>query len=67
MYMSQPTRPAFLDLKIGTCAPSLLVQIVVGNFVGPDDVAEPSQTPLVKSIDFGYVPFDNSPAFRAVQ
>ena len=46
--MSQPTKPAFLDLKIDTCAPSLVVQIVVGNFVGPEDVADPSQTTNVE-------------------
>ena len=47
--------------------PSLLVQVIVGNFVGPEDVADPSQTAVVKNIDFIYVPLDNSPAFRAVQ
>ena len=65
--MSQPSKPAFLDFKIDTCAPSLLIQVVVGNFVGPEDVADPSQTAVVKGIDFVYVPFDNSPAFRAIQ
>jgi len=34
--MPQPPKLALLDLEIGTCAPSLLVQIVVGNFVEPD-------------------------------
>ena len=60
--MPQPTKLASLDLKIDTYVPSLLVQIAVGNFVGPEDVADPLQTPIVKSIDFVYVPFDNSPA-----
>jgi len=64
--MSQPSKPAFLDFKIDTCAPSLLVQVIVGNFVGPEDVVDPSQTAIVTGIDFVYVPFDNSPAFRAV-
>ena len=65
--MSQSSKPAFLDFKINTCASSLLVQVIVGKFVGPEDVADPSQTAIVKSIDFVYVPLDNSPAFRAVQ
>ena len=46
--MSQPPKAAFLDLKMDTCAPSLLVQIVVGNFVGPGDVKDPLQTVVVK-------------------
>ena len=65
--MSQPSKPTFLDFKIYTCAPSLLVKVIVGNFLGSEDVADPSQTAIVKSIDFVYVPLDNSPAFRAVQ
>ena len=65
--MSQPSKPAFLDFKIYTCAPSLLVQVIVGNFAGPEDVADPSQTAIVKSIDFVYVPLDNSPAVRALK
>ena len=65
--MSQPSKQAFLDFKIPTCAPSLLVQVIVGNFVGPGDVADLSQTVVVKNIDFIYVPLDNSPAFRSVQ
>ena len=64
--MSQPSKPAFLDFKIHTSS-SLLVQVIVGNFVGPEDVADPSQTVVVKNIDFSYVPLDNSRAFRAVQ
>lgn len=65
--MPRPSKPEFLDSKIDTCAPSLLIQVVVGNFVGLEDVADLSQTAVVKSIDFVYVPFDNSPAFRAIQ
>jgi len=65
--MSQPSQLAFFDFEIYTCAPSPLVQVVVGNFVGPEDVADPLQTAIVKSIDFVYVPLDNSPAFRAVK
>ena len=65
--MSQPSKPSFLDFKIDTCAPSLLIQVVVGNFVGPEDVADPLQTAVVKGIDFVYVPFDNSPEFTAIQ
>ena len=48
--MSQPSKPAFLDFKIHTCAPSLLVKVIVGNFVGPEDVADPSQTAVVKNM-----------------
>ena len=62
-----PSHPAFLDFKIYFCAPSLLVQVIVGNFVGPEEVADPSQTAIMKNIDFVYVPLDNSLAFRAVQ
>ena len=65
--MTQPSKPTFLDFKIDTCAPSPLVQVVVGNFVGPEDVADPTQAAVVKGIDFANVPFDNSPAFRAIQ
>jgi len=50
--MSQPSKPAFLDFKIDTCAPSLLAQVIVGNFVGPEDVADHSQTAIVKGIEF---------------
>ena len=49
--MPQPTKLASLDLKIDTYVPSLLVQIAVGNFVGPEDVKDPSQTVVVKSSD----------------
>ena len=62
---SHLSRPFLISRSIR--APSLLVQVIVGNFVGPEDVANPSQKVVVKYIDFTYVPLDNSPAFRAIQ
>ena len=50
---------ALLNFKVYTCASSLLVKFVVGNFVGPEDVADLLQTAIVKDIDIVYVPFDN--------
>lgn len=46
---------------------SLLIQIIVGNFVGPEDVAVILQSAFVKGIDFVYLCFETSPAFRAIQ
>ena len=40
---------------------------MVGNFVGPEDVADLSQTTIVKGVVFVYVSFDNSLAFSSVQ
>ena len=50
--MSQPSEPAFLNFTVDTCASILLVKVVVGNFVGPEDVGDLSQTAVVKGIDF---------------
>ena len=60
--MSQTSKLAFLNFKIDTCASSLPVKITVGNFV-----VDLLETAIVKDIDFVYVPFDNFPAFRAIQ
>lgn len=57
------SEPAFLYFLVHACTPGLLIQVVVGNFVWPVDVADPSQTAVVKGIDFVYVSLDNSPAF----
>ena len=65
--MSQPSEPAFLNFEVDTGASSLLEEVVVGTFVGPEDIADLSQTAIVKGTDFVYVPFDNSPTFRAIQ
>ena len=66
--MSQPSEPAYVNFEVDTGASSLLVKVVVGNFVGPEDVGDISQTAIiVKSTDFVYVPFDNPPTFRAIQ
>ena len=65
--MSQPSELAFLNFEVDTGASSLLVKVIVGNFVGPEDVADLSQTAIVKGTDFVYVSFDNSPTFRAIQ
>lgn len=40
--LSGDIHKTFLDLEIDTYAASLLVQVVVGNFVGPEDVADRS-------------------------
>ena len=65
--MPHPSEPAFLYFLLHTCTPGLLIQVVVRNFVGPEDVADPSQAAVVKGIDFVYVSLDNSPAFRAIK
>ena len=65
--MSQPSEPVFLNFEVDTGASSLLEKVVVGNFVGPEDVIDLSQTAIVKGTDFVYVPFDNFPTFRAMQ
>ena len=65
--MSQPSELAFLNFEVDTGASSLLVKVVVANFVEPEDVADLSETAIVKRTDFVYVPFDSSPTFRAIQ
>ena len=65
--MSLPSKLAFLNFKVDICASSLLVKVVVRKFVGSENVADLSETAIVKDIDFVYDPFDNFPALRAIQ
>ena len=44
----------FFNFKFDTCASSLLVQVIVGNFAGLEDIADLLQTAIVKGSDFVY-------------
>ena len=65
-YVPKPLQPAAFDLQHHTMTFGLLVEVFIGNLVGPEDTTDFAEASIVKCIDLLHVTFSHPPAFRAI-
>ena len=66
-YVPKPFQSAAFDLQHHTMTSGLLVEVFIGNLVGPEDTTDFAGAPVVKCIDFLRVTFNHPPPFRAIE